>query len=464
MIAKIEPSFSSMSTLERKVDYQLEKISSGVARELYNTTGDSLCSFPEYMYLYSNLNNRVKLPYSEITLNLSPGEKLSDDDWIRLSNDYMREMGYDKCCYSVILNSDKDHSHVHILHSRIDCDGNSILNSFDFNKSEALSRQLEIKYGLNQALGNDKIKVRLSSVSAQRFFFDNALKKAIKNHAVQDRLMDILDSSGIRDMLGSNFLKSKLSNDEWLSILGSHDYEAILSVLKRGGFLKSLYKEALLSKMDMAYMRSKTFQDFRLNLRDEGVYMRLTSKKDKSYYVYGLSDDSFYIKDSSLPMKYRYGNMQFDSYSMSYDEQKHFIYNKLLLALTNSSSFDDYENNLDKSGINIKELVNKGGIYGLSYSIKNIETPFVFKASDISRRFTYKNIQNEFSHGPIPKDDTINRVGELKEHIIRDNDYMSHSPIPYVPDIEITGGKKTREDDYVPSKKRKKLKNNDLSL
>lgn len=36
MIAKIEPAFSSMSTLSRKIDYQLEKISSGEAKN-YST-------------------------------------------------------------------------------------------------------------------------------------------------------------------------------------------------------------------------------------------------------------------------------------------------------------------------------------------------------------------------------------------------------------------------------------------
>ena len=55
MIAKIEPAFSSMSTLSRKIDYQLEKISSGEAKELFNSTGDSLSSFSDYMFLFSSL-------------------------------------------------------------------------------------------------------------------------------------------------------------------------------------------------------------------------------------------------------------------------------------------------------------------------------------------------------------------------------------------------------------------------
>lgn len=465
MIAKIEPSYSSMTTLERKIEYQLEKISSGEARELFNTTGDSLCAFSEYMSLFSNLNERVRQPFSEITLNLSPGERMSDDDWVKLSNEYMERMGYGGCCYTVILNCDKEHSHVHILHSRIDSDGKAVSNSLDFKRSEILSRELEKKYGLLPVVEIDKTKERLSSISGQRYFFDNALKKAVKNFAVKDRLTAIFQSSGAQDMLGDNFLNLKLTNDEWMSVLGEHDYDAILSILKNGGFLKSLYKEELLMKLDNAYSKSNTFQVFRHNLQNEGVYMRLTSKKDKSYYVYGLSEDSFYIKDSSLPKKFRYGNMFFDAKSMSYDEQKHFLYNRLNLALENSGSYEDFKRLLADYRIGVKEHVNVKGIYGLSYFLMDVDVPFDFKASEISRKFTFANIQNGFSNESVFRDNTIYRMGEWQEHIERDNEYMSHSSVPFIPDVDITGGnKKNREDDLPDVKRKKKQKNKDLSI
>ena len=291
MIAKIEPAFSSMSTFSRKIDYQLEKISSGEAKELFNSTGDSLSSFSDYMFLFSSLNDRVKLPYSEITLNLSPGERLSEANWINLSKEYMEKMGYGNCCYSIILNKDKEHSHVHILHSRIDSEGKSVSNSLDYQRSEKLARELEKKYNLVSLKENERTKERLSSISGQRYYFDNALKKALRNYAVKERVMNILSSSGAAELLADRLQKSKLSNEEWMSVLGNHEYDSILSILKKSGFLKSLYKDDLLSRLDKAFVSSTTFQEFRANLQKEGVYMRLTSKKDKSYYVYGLSED-----------------------------------------------------------------------------------------------------------------------------------------------------------------------------
>ena len=428
MIAKIEPAFSSMSTLSRKIDYQLEKISSGEAKELFNSTGDSLSSFSDYMFLFSSLNDRVKLPYSEITLNLSPGERLSEANWINLSKEYMEKMGYGNCCYSIILNKDKEHSLVSLK-------------------------------------ANERTKERLSSISGQRYYFDNALKKALRNYAVKERVMHILSSSGAAELLGDRLQKSKLSNEEWMSVLGNHEYDSILSILKKGGFLKSLYKDDLLSRLDKAFASSTTFQEFRANLQKEGVYMRLTSKKDKSYYVYGLSEDSFYIKDTSLPQKFRYGYMNFDAKSMSYDEQKHYLFNKLNLILDKSDSYDEFKRLLKESGIGIKEHVNSKGIYGLTYSVMDTDIPFEFKASIISRKFTYANILSHFSNEPLLHDNTIHRVGEWRESLERDNEYMSHSALPFIPDIDITGGsRKNREDDLPPLKRKKKHKNNDLSL
>ena len=93
MIAEIQPSFASHTALSRKVEYHLGKIDEGNARVLYTSTGSDLSSFPGDMRLVSQLNDRVKLPYSEITLSLYPGENLTDEQWLALSQEYLREMG-----------------------------------------------------------------------------------------------------------------------------------------------------------------------------------------------------------------------------------------------------------------------------------------------------------------------------------------------------------------------------------
>ena len=101
--------------------------------------------------------------------------------------------------------------------------------------------------------------------------------------------------------------------------------------------------------------------------------MRLISDKGKSYYIYGIPERNFYVKDKSLPEKYRFGKIAFEGQRMAPDEQKHYLYNKIFALLNNVSDYDAFKAKLTESAINLVEHTNKLGIYGLSFSISNIE-------------------------------------------------------------------------------------------
>ena len=148
MIAEIQPSFSSHLSMSRKIEYQLSKVKEGNGKVLCTSTGDELAAMPAYMKLISQLNDRVKLPYAEFILSLYPGESLSDKQWLSLAGEYIERMGYGKSCYAVVLNTDKVHSHVHVLLTTIDEEGKSIPSGNNYSRSEKISRELEQKYGL----------------------------------------------------------------------------------------------------------------------------------------------------------------------------------------------------------------------------------------------------------------------------------------------------------------------------
>ena len=59
---------------------------------------------------------------------------------------------------------------------------------------------------------------------------------------------------------------------------------------KKEVFCNPLFKDELLQQLDRIYSFSESTSDFRRNLEQEGLYMRLVTKKDKSYYVYGIKD------------------------------------------------------------------------------------------------------------------------------------------------------------------------------
>ena len=168
-------------------------------------------------------------------------------------------------------------------------------------------------------------------------------------------------------------------------------------MLSKGKFFNPLFKDELLSVMDRLYQDCENVKEFRERLEKDGYYMRLVSDKGKSHYVYGILDRGFYIKDTALPERYRFGKLLFSGKEMTIDEQKHYLYNQIFATIHSSSSYGEFKDRLVESNIKLIEHVNGKGIYGISFTMGNVDTPEVFKSSDISRRLTYQNIQNYFN-------------------------------------------------------------------
>ena len=182
--------------------------------------------------------------------------------------------------------------------------------------------------------------------------------------------------------------------------------------------------------------------------------MRLVTKNDKSYYVYGIKDSGFYLKDVSLPQKYRFGNICFDGHGMSADEQKHYLYDHVFKALNSSSGYEDFKKNLAEESIRVTEHVNGKGAYGISFYMENVEDPHIFKGAELSRQLTYRNIQRHFDGVAIGFSSHIDRVGEFRERVDREAFYMQGGGVMAIPELDSTGsGKKSQEDDLIPSKK-----------
>lgn len=466
MIAEIQPSFSSHLSMRRKIEYQLSKIKEGSGKVLCTSTGDKLAAMPAYMELISRLNDRVKLPYAEFIISLYPGESLSNEQWISLTGEYIERMGYGKSCYAVVLNTDKAHSHVHVLLTTIDEEGKSIPSGNNYSRSEKVSRELEQKYGLLPLEREGGKRTALGESQYRSYYFDAALKKAMRSYNYKDKVSAVLDRSDIYRSLDKPLQEIKLANEEWRILLGDESYDNLFTLFEKASFFKPLFKDELLQQLDRVYAISESTSDFRRNLEQEGLYMRLVTKKDKSYYVYGIRESGFYLKDTSFPQKYRFGNIRFDAHGMSTDEQKHYLYDHVFKALNASSGYEDFKNRLAEESIRVTEHVNCKGGYGISFYMENVEKAHVFKGTDLSRRLTYQNIQRHFDGVAVGLSPHIDRVGEFHERVEREAFYMRGEGVTSFPGFDIIdSGKKPQEDDFMPSKKKRKRKSGyDFSL
>lgn len=474
MIAKILKTFGG-EILSHKIDYQITKIENGVARELYNSIGDSLIDMYRNMSLVASLNDRVKSPYIEFILSSPIGEELSDDKFIEVAKEYLERMGYSDSCYTIIKNDDKDNLHVHILATTVDMNGLWISDSYSKERSGKIMRELELKHGLEiMEKGKSSHNKTLGESQYRQYFFDTALRKALRSRNAKERVKNILGQSENYKTINSDMNKT-YTNSEWKVILGDDTYEKLLDMLSQGKFFNPLFKDELLSVMDKLISNCNTVNDFRNKLREENYYMRLVSDKGKSYYVYGIPERGFYIKDKALPARYRFGTIKFSGHQMTSDEQKHYLYNKIFATLNASSSYEDFKSKLNDNSIQVIEHTNKKGTYGFSFSMTDVETPVSFKGADISRRLTYQNIHEYFFKGEgnnkelkgthTPIEPVIICYMNTKQEWESELSYMAPSTILFTAALPFDNepNKRRKTDDELSIRK-KKRKNKGLSI
>ena len=111
-------------------------------------------------YLIANRNTEKHTLH--ISLNPDPKDKISDDRYREMAEEYMREMGYGEQPYVVFKHTDIDRSHIHIVSVCVDEEGRKISDKFEKMRSMNVCRELERKHGLIPAIDkehkqNDKI-------------------------------------------------------------------------------------------------------------------------------------------------------------------------------------------------------------------------------------------------------------------------------------------------------------------
>lgn len=111
-------------------------------------------------YLIANRNTEKHTLH--ISLNPDPNDKVSDDKFREMAEQYMREMGYGEQPFVVFKHTDIDRSHIHIVSVCVDEEGKKVSDKFEKMRSMNVCRELEKQHGLIPATDkehkqNDKI-------------------------------------------------------------------------------------------------------------------------------------------------------------------------------------------------------------------------------------------------------------------------------------------------------------------
>ncbi len=158
--------------------------------------------------LMKSLNPRLTRNTWHTSLNFAKGEQISDDRMKQIGEEYMKRMGFDNNLHVIFRHHDSEHPHCHILALRNRFDGTVVSDSHNYQKSEAIIRDLENKYGLikvqssRQSLSRAPDKEELEMIlrtgkASSKLLLQEKVRDAIKHSKTMEQFINRLERSGV---------------------------------------------------------------------------------------------------------------------------------------------------------------------------------------------------------------------------------------------------------------------------
>ncbi len=154
MVAKIKYG----NFLRQTLTYNSRKIEDGEAKVLLVnrlfTPPDGEFRVADCMADFQNFipsHSRTEKPVIHISLNPHPEDRLTDEQFAAIAEEYLERLGYGEQPYIVYKHEDISRHHLHIDSLRVDEQGRKLDDRFEFRRSKEITRDLELKYGLCRA-------------------------------------------------------------------------------------------------------------------------------------------------------------------------------------------------------------------------------------------------------------------------------------------------------------------------
>ena len=123
-----------------------------------NITGESPNVLNKEFLESKNMNHRVKRHCAHLILSLPKQESIDDLTMSYIAGDFLESMGYrnsndiiQNVPFVAVRHYDKEHSHIHIVASRVRFDGSCVSDSWDYLKLQNITRTIADKYDLSIA-------------------------------------------------------------------------------------------------------------------------------------------------------------------------------------------------------------------------------------------------------------------------------------------------------------------------
>ncbi|HHY6272670.1 TPA: relaxase/mobilization nuclease domain-containing protein, partial [Salmonella enterica] len=171
-----------------------------------NMTGDCAKELIAEFDTASKLRKDIAKPAWHNSLRLPYGDKLSNEQWKLIADDYMTQLGFSDThlrCY--VLHDDSVGQHIHIIANRIgSVDGKVHLGRHESLVSGRIIQELEIKYGLTITKGPEPLKPENTENGKNKAIPKKAKKLSRNETMYEKRTGEICNKKQLQVILDEN--------------------------------------------------------------------------------------------------------------------------------------------------------------------------------------------------------------------------------------------------------------------
>lgn len=170
---------------------------------------------------YLAANRKTEKPILHISLNPDPKDCVSEEQFIKLAEQYMQRMGFGDQPYIVYRHNDIGREHLHIVSVRVDETGRAISDSYEHERSMKVCRELEQQFNLTPATQKEwKEGLPLSPVDYEGGNLKGQLAGVIRPIAREWRFQTLGEYRAVLSLYG-------ISVDEVKGEYGGREYHGL---------------------------------------------------------------------------------------------------------------------------------------------------------------------------------------------------------------------------------------------
>ncbi|MCM0315585.1 conjugal transfer protein MobB [Bacteroides fragilis] len=170
---------------------------------------------------YLTANRKTEKPILHISLNPDPKDCVSEEQFIKLAEQYMQRMGFGDQPYIVYRHNDIGREHLHIVSVRVDETGRAISDSYEHERSMKVCRELEQQFNLTPATKKEwKEGLPLSPVDYDSGNLKGQLAGVIRPIAREWRFQSLGEYRAVLSLYG-------ISVDEVKGEYGGREYHGL---------------------------------------------------------------------------------------------------------------------------------------------------------------------------------------------------------------------------------------------